>query len=63
MQNLKKIVYEKGKTLTWLAKELNVSRARITMMLNQDDMMLSTAFKIADLLGIDINEFRKEKSA
>lgn len=62
MERIKKIIYKKGKTLTWLAKELNISRPRMTVLLKQEDMMLSTAFKIADLLDIDINEFRKEET-
>lgn len=62
MQKLKNILYKKGKTQAWLARELKVSRPRMTVLLKQEDMMLSTAFKIADLLNIDINEFRKEET-
>lgn len=57
---IKKKAEEKGKTLYWLANQIGVSRQYIYHLKNQKDIQLSTAFKIADALEIDVNEFRKE---
>ncbi|MBR7928245.1 helix-turn-helix transcriptional regulator [Aerococcaceae bacterium zg-ZUI334] len=59
MEKIRQILKEKGKTQTWLAEKLEVSRQRLTLLLKQEDMMLSTAFKLADVLNIDVNVFRE----
>ncbi|MBS4462905.1 helix-turn-helix transcriptional regulator [Aerococcaceae bacterium zg-B36] len=59
MEKIRQILKAKGKTQTWLAEKLEVSRQRLTLLLKQEDMKLSTAFKLADVLNIDVNIFRK----
>lgn len=60
MKKITKILREKGKSQSWLARELGVSRQRLSQLLKQDKIYLDTAFKISDALEVDINEFRKE---
>ncbi|MBS4750998.1 transcriptional regulator [Carnobacteriaceae bacterium zg-ZUI78] len=49
-----------NKSIYWLAKQLGTERQRIYQLAKQKDMRLSLAFRIADVLGIDVNKFRKE---
>ncbi|WP_417882751.1 helix-turn-helix domain-containing protein [Aerococcus kribbianus] len=44
-----------------LSKKMGVSPTQVHKILTgkSKDMKLSTAFKLADALGVDINEFRK----
>lgn len=60
---LQHIVSNSNKSLNQLGKEIGVSHTTLTRIVNgdQEDMKLSTAFKLADALGVDINEFREEK--
>lgn len=53
---------EKGLTPFKLGKKAGVDHAMIYKLLQgkQKDLMLSTAFKLADALNVDINEFREE---
>lgn len=46
-----------------LSKKMEVSPTQVHKILTgkSKDMKLSTAFKLADALGVDINEFREEK--
>lgn len=59
---LQHIVSNSNKSLNQLGKEIGVSHTTLTRIVNgdQEDMKLSTAFKLADALGVDINEFREE---
>lgn len=45
-----------------LSKKMGVSPTQVHKILTgkSKDMKLSTAFKLADALGVDINEFREE---
>lgn len=58
---LQHIVSNSNKSLNQLGKEIGVSHTTLTRIVNgdQEDMKLSTAFKLADALGVDINEFRE----
>lgn len=63
MNKLSKIIIEKGTTPYKLSKKAGVDHAAIYKIIQgkQKDIMLQTAFKIADALEVDINEFREEK--
>ena len=43
-----------------LARQLHVSRMEITRIKNGKKISLVFGFKLADVLKIDVNEFRKE---
>lgn len=60
---LQHIVSDSNKSLNQLGKEIGVSHTTLTRIVNgdQEDMKLSTAFKLADALGVDINEFREDE--
>lgn len=60
---LQHIVSNSNKSLNQLGKEIGVSHTTLTRIVNgdQEDMKLSTAFKLADALGVDINEFREDE--
>lgn len=60
MIDLKKKIEEKGKTSYWLAKQLGVSRQRMHQIQKQKDIYLSLAIRIADVLEMSLDEFRKE---
>ncbi|AXY24934.1 hypothetical protein CL176_02220 [Suicoccus acidiformans] len=57
------LVSETGLSINKLAKSIGVDHSTIIRLCNGEskDMKLSTAFKLADALGVDINEFRKEE--
>lgn len=57
---IKKKTEEKGKSLYWLSKQIGVQRQQIYHIAHQKDITLSLAIKIADALGISLDEFRKE---
>lgn len=52
-----------GMSINKLAKSIGIKHTTIIRLCNGEskDMKLSTAFKLADALGVDINEFRKEE--
>lgn len=62
IKNLNKLMKEKGLTPFKLGKKAGVNHAMIYKLLQgkQKDLMLSTAFKLADALEVDINDFREE---
>ncbi|PMC80481.1 XRE family transcriptional regulator [Aerococcus viridans] len=59
---LRHIVNLKGINPYQLSKKMGVSPTQVHKILTgkSKDMKLSTAFKLADTLGVDINEFREE---
>lgn len=63
MKKLDSFMKEKGLTPFKLGKKAGVDHAMIYKLLQgkQKDLMLSTAFKLADALEVDINEFREER--
>lgn len=56
------LVQGSGKTYHAISKEIGVSHTTLYHLIagNSKDMKLSTAFKLADYFGIDVNEFREE---
>lgn len=60
---LQHIVLENKTNALQLSKKIGVSHTTISRLLNgeRSDMKLSTAFKLADALDVDVNEFREEK--
>lgn len=61
-RKLQHLVFESEKNIHQIAKDIGISHTTLSRIVNgnQTDMKLSTAFKLADALGVDINEFRKE---
>lgn len=59
---LQHLVSDSGKSANKISKEVGVSHTTINRLLDgtNKDMKLSTAFKLADALEIDVNEFREE---
>lgn len=59
---LQHLVSESGKSANGISKEVGVSHTTIIRLLDgtNKDMKLTTAFKLADALGVDVNEFREE---
>lgn len=57
------LVYKHEGSINSLAKEIGVEHSTIIRLINgkSKDMKLSTAFKLADALGVNVNEFRKEE--
>lgn len=60
---LQHIVSYSNKSLNQLGKEIGVSHTTLTRIVNgnQEDMKFSTACKLANALGVDINEFREDE--
>ncbi|MBK0347854.1 helix-turn-helix transcriptional regulator [Aerococcaceae bacterium zg-ZJ1578] len=58
---VKDLLQEKGKSQTWLANEMGITRQHLYLMLKQKDITLKTAFKLADVLNIDVNVFRERE--
>lgn len=53
------------RTLYAIAKDAGVDYALVHRLVNgkvKKDVWMGTAFKLADALGVDVNEFRSEKS-
>lgn len=57
------IVESRGMNSYQLSKKMGVSPTQVHKILTgkSKDMKLSTAFKLADALGVDINEFREDE--
>lgn len=57
------LVEGSGKTYHAISKDIGVSHTTLYHLMtgNSRDMKLSTAFKIADYFGIDVNEFKESK--
>lgn len=55
------LVNTSDKTYHAISKEIGISHTTLyhLMVGNSKDMRLSTAFKLADYFGIDVNEFRR----
>lgn len=62
MNKLRKLLEEKGISPYRLGRMAGVDHAAIYKLIQgkQKDILLSTAFKLADALAVDINEFREE---
>lgn len=64
MKNVSQLLDEKNMTPYALAMKAGVDPAMIYKLMNgkQTDVLLSTAFKLADALEVDINELRERES-
>lgn len=56
------LVSESGKTANQISKETGINHTSLYRLMDgtNKDMRLSTAFKLANALGVDINEFKEE---
>lgn len=64
IKNIIKIIKKDSRTLYQLAKDAGVDYALIHRLVNgkvKKNIWLDTAFKLADALGVDINEFREDE--
>lgn len=63
IKNVTRIINESKKSRYKISKETNIPAATLSRIVNgqQKSMDLKTAFKLADALGVDINEFREDK--
>ena len=61
--NMQELIIDSDRSLNEIGKEIGISHATLSRIVNgnQKDMKLSTAFKLADALGVDINEFREDE--
>lgn len=61
-EKLKALVDQSGKTIRRIQIEAGLNSGQLYRILSgvNKDITLSTAFKLADALGVDVNEFRKE---
>ena len=64
MKNVSQLLDEKNMTPYALAMKAGVDPAMIYKLMTgkQTDVLLSTAFKLADALEVDINELRERES-
>jgi|GEM_PF-3514450 len=62
INRLKKLVEQSDKTINQIQIDANLKSGQLYRILNgtHKDVTLTTAFKLADVLGVDINEFRKD---
>lgn len=64
MKRIIKLIKMSKENQSQLSKEVGISHVAIHKIMKgkTKDIRLSTAFKLADALGVDINEFREEKA-
>lgn len=63
MKHIIKLINESTKSRYQISKETSIAASNLSRIVHgkQHDITLDTAFKLADSLGVDINEFREEK--
>lgn len=63
-EKLKQLIELSGKSINAIQVEADMKAGALYRLLSgkHKDVTLSTAFKLADALGVDINEFREEKN-
>ncbi|MGX7108328.1 helix-turn-helix domain-containing protein [Facklamia miroungae] len=64
MDRLKELIKKDGRSLYQIAKSSGLAYSLIHNVVNgktKNTIQLDTAFKLADALGVDVNEFREEK--
>ena len=61
-KKIQKLVSNDDKKYSAISKAIGISHTTLYHLMTgkTTDMKLSTAFKLADYFGIDVNEFRKE---
>lgn len=59
---IKQLIKESGKSTRQICIEAGFDTGAMSRIINgkNKDIKLSNAFKLADALGVDINEFRKD---
>ncbi|MCZ0717857.1 helix-turn-helix domain-containing protein [Aerococcus kribbianus] len=59
---IKELLQKSGKTLNKISTETGIVHSKLYKIKNgqQQGLKLQDAFKLADALGVDINEFREE---
>ncbi|MDO4680307.1 MAG: helix-turn-helix transcriptional regulator [Aerococcus sp.] len=64
IERIKEKMDEKGYCQASLARKVGLTPAGLSHLLKGETktMRLSTAFKLADVLGIDVNELRRNES-
>ena len=62
-QILKQLINQSGKTINAIQEESGMKTGTLYRLLSgkHKDVTLTTAFKLADALSVDLNEFREEK--
>ncbi|WP_022795755.1 helix-turn-helix domain-containing protein [Bavariicoccus seileri] len=65
MNKLKKLVLKNGITPYKLSKKTGIDHSTIYRLISgeQEDILLQKAFRIADALGVDINDLREDEKA
>lgn len=63
-EKLKQLIKQSGKSINAIQVEADMKAGALYRLLSgkHKDVTLTTAFKLADALGVDINEFREEKN-
>ena len=62
MEKVIELLKSDGRTMYQIAKEVGINPSSMSRILRgeQKSLNLNTAFKLADVLGVDVNEFRKK---
>ena len=63
-EKLKQVIKQSGKSINAIQVDADMKAGALYRLLSgkHKDVTLTTAFKLADALGVDINEFREEKN-
>ena len=63
-QKLKQLIEKPGKSINAIQEESGMKSGTLYRLLSgkHKDLTLTNAFNLADALGVDINEFRKDES-
>lgn len=64
IKKLRQIIDKSGKTINAIQEESGMKSGTLYRLLSgkHKDLTLTNAFNLADALGVDINEFRKDES-
>lgn len=63
MKEVIELLKNDGRSMYQIAKEVGINPSSMSRIFRgeQKSLNLTTAFKLADVLGVDVNEFRKEE--
>ncbi|MGX7178833.1 helix-turn-helix domain-containing protein [Facklamia hominis] len=64
ISKIQQLISEDSRSLYQIAKDADLDYALLHRLVNgkvKKNVWLDTAFKLADVLGVDVNEFRKEE--
>ncbi|MGF3075704.1 helix-turn-helix domain-containing protein [Facklamia sp. P12955] len=65
LNKIKKIIIDDGRSIYEIAKKSGLTYSLVHNIVNgktKKTIRLETAFKLADALGVDVNEFREKES-